>query len=222
MKNIIIKIKKLWVVCLLPAAILTGCNLFGLDVQQSYDYDYSAGMRSNELHCTVWEFLQARKTDYRIFLEGIEYAGLQNMYNEPNATYIVLRNSVFTNTTTGFFLYNPLINVDGAQYTPNTLLDYPKETVRQLLLYHIVKGAWTWSNLPFGPTWYPTYANGETAFVNMFVAKTVPPNIQFNNFPGHYVQGKTARTTNLKASNGSYVHVLDDAYLMQPSIDLLK
>ena len=221
MKNIIRKIKKIIVVCLLPATVLTGCNLFGLDIQQSYDYDYDAGMRSNELNCTVWEFLQQRSTDYRIFLEGIEYAGLQSMYNERNATYIVLRNSVFTNTTTGFFLMNQLINVDGSVYTPNTLTDYPKEQVRQLLLYHIVKGAWTWSNLPDGPTWYPTYADGETAFLNMFMAKRVPPNIVFNSFPGHYVQDKTARTTNLKAGNGSYVHVLDDAYMQQPTPDVL-
>lgn len=221
MKNIFLAIKKLLVVCLLPATVLTGCNLFGLDMQQSYDYDYDAGMRSNELNCTVLEFLQQRATDYRIFLEGIAYVGLENMYNERNATYIVLRNSVFTNTTTGFFLWNQLVNVDGAYYTPNTLTDYPKETVRQLLLYHIVKGAWSWHNLPYGPTWYPTYADGETAFINMYMAKRVPPNIEFNSFPGHYVIGKTARTTNLKASNGSYVHVLDDAYMQQPTPDVL-
>lgn len=222
MKNIIIEIKIIIVVCLLPMAILTGCNIFGLDLQKSYDYDYDAGIRSNELNCTAWEFLQERRSDYRIFLEGIEYAGLESMYNERNATYIVLRNSVFTNTTTGYFLRHGIINVSGDWYTPNTLMDYPKDEVRQMLLYHIVKGTWTWSNLPDGPTWYPTYADGETAYVNMFMAKRVPPNIEFNNFPGHYVTGKVARTSNLKASNGSYVHVLDDHSLEQPSIDLLR
>jgi len=231
MKNIINKIKRIIVVCLFPATMLTGCNLFGLDVQQSFEYDYDAGIRSNELNCTVWEFLEARRSDFRLFMEGIEYVGMEHLYNEPNVTYIVLRNNAFTNAAAsdaasnpgpGFFYKYPLRNTNGVLYFPSTLRDYPKETVRQLLLYHIVKGTWSWSNLPAEPTWYPTYADGETAFMNLYLSKSSPPNIRFNDFPSHFVTGITARTTNLKASSGAYVHVLENRCLDQPSLDALK
>lgn len=231
MKNIVNKIKRIIIVCLLPATMLAGCNLFGLDVQESFEYDYDAGIRSNELNCTVWEFLEARRSDFRIFMEGIEYVGLEHMYNESNATYIVLRNNAFTNVNAsdaasnpgpGFFPKYPLINQNGETYIPTSLMDYPKETVRQLLLYHIAKGAWSWPNLPAAPTWYPTYAAGETAYMNLYLSKTSPPNIRFNDFPGHFLTGITARTTNLKASSGAYVHVLEYKCLAQPSLDDLK
>jgi hypothetical protein len=42
------------------------------------------------------------------------------------------------------------------------------------------------------------------------------PTIGFNDFPTHYVTGLRARTTNLKSTSGSFVHVLD-AYLNYPT-----
>ena len=231
MKNIVNNIKRIIVVCLLPATMFAGCNLFGLDVQQSFEYDYEAGIKSNELNCTVWEFLEARRSDFRLFMEGIEYVGLEQMYNESDATYIVLRNNAFTNVNTstaasnpgpGFFVKYPLLGQNGEWYTPTSLRDYPKETVRQLLLYHIVKGAWSWPNLPASPTWYPTYADGETAFLNLYLSKSSPPNVRFNDVPGMLPAGITARTTNLKASSGAYVHVLEYRCLDQPPLELLK
>ena len=231
MKNFIKIIKRFLVVCLIPTTMLTGCNIFGLDVQESFKYDNEAGVKSNELNCTVWEFLTERRADFRILMEGIEYVGMENMYNESDATYILLRNNCFTNTSInssnggpGFFTRNRLTNNDGIVYTPTTLRDYPKEQVRQLLLYHIVKGAWTWSNLPAGPTWYPTYAEGETAFMNLYLSKTSPPNIRFNDFVGHYVTGSQAiaRTTNLKAISGAYIHVIENKYMEQPTLEVLS
>ncbi|MDR2148650.1 MAG: fasciclin domain-containing protein [Tannerella sp.] len=235
MKNIVKAINKIIFACLLPAVMLTGCNLFGLDLQESFDYDYEAGMASNEINSTVLEFLQDRSADFRLFLEGIEYAGLEEMYNESDATYIVLRNNAFTQFTaatpelsTGYFYRNQLINADGVQFRPTSLRQYPKEQVRQFLLYHIVKGAWSWPNLTFAPTWYPTYADGETAYVNLYIEKWneagtgVLNNIVFNNYVGHYARFITARTSNLKASSGAYVHVIENRYLEQPTLDQLR
>lgn len=234
MKSIVNTVKRILVACLLSATVLTGCNLLGLDYQESFEYDYDAGMRSNELNCSVMKFLQDRSGDFRIFLEGIEYAGLQGMYNEPNATYIVLRNNAFTNynstdpsLSTGYFARHQLININGQVYRPTSLRDYPKEQVRQFLLYHIAKGAWTWSNLTYSPAWFPTYADGETAYLNMYIEKVNDAGnllnaVVFNNFVGHYAPLISARTSNLKASSGAYVHVVENRYMEQPTLDQMR
>jgi len=224
MKNIVKTITRIAVVYVLTTTMLTGCRIFGLEMQESYDYDYSAGMRNNQMNCTVWEFLLTHRSDFDYFVSAIEYAGMQNMYNDPNATYVVLRNNCFTSSTNGFFVLNYLFDADGVVYTPSTVRDYPIDVIRQLLLYHIVEGLWTHTNLPPGPTWYHSYADGETAYVNLYMSKSSPPNIRFNDFVGHYVTGSTcvARTTNLQATSGAYMHILNDFYMQQPTLDQLR
>jgi len=93
--------------------------------------------------------------------------------------------------------------------------------VKELLLYHIVKGAYTWGNLPASPTWFDTYATADTAKVNLYLLKDRNANIVFNNFAGHYKTEIKARTTNLKTSDGSYMHVLE-SWLNRPTRDQLK
>jgi hypothetical protein len=201
---------------IIPAFIVTGCELAGLDLQEKYDYDENAGLTSNELNKTVWEFLNSRKDAFSLMIEGIEYAGLTDMYNEPNSTYMAL-----TDNAIMVYSYRHPLTVD-----PNTgevtsyavsLTQLPVEQVREFLLYHIVKGAYSWHNLPPVQTWYDSYASGETAKVNLYLAKNDrSPAVTFNNFPSHYIANLRARSSNLKASNGSYVHVMD-GYLERPT-----
>lgn len=196
----------------------TGCELAGLELQQPYEYDYNAGMYSNETHKTAWEFIQSRPDLFSIMQEGIEYAGLQDTFNMSGCTYILLTNTAFEEGTKGYFVKHTYPDPNDATkiITPNTLVLYSVQQVRELLLYHIVKGAWTWSNLPSFSTWYDTYANADTAKLNMYLSKERNPNIVFNNFEGHYVTSQKARTTNLKTSNGSYMHVLE-AWMERPT-----
>lgn len=201
-------------IALITMCVVTGCELAGLDLQEKYDYDDKAGIRSNELNKTVYEFLNSRTDAFSLLLEGIEYAEISDMYNEPNSTYMALTNTAITS----YFARNPLPDPNtGLPTLAVSLQQYPKEKVKELLLYHIAKGAYTWSNLPPVQTWYDTYASADTAKVNMYLAKNDrSPTISFNDFPSHYTPGIRARTTNLKASNGSYVHVLD-SYLNYPT-----
>jgi hypothetical protein len=217
------------VAVLMPMFIITGCELAGLDLQEKYEYDENAGKRSNVLNKTVWEFLNARSDIFSLMVEGIHYAELTEEYNKPNSTYMAL-----TNEALGvYFLRYRFVNPNWIKGDPTTgdslllpavtLTQYPKEQVRELLLYHIVKGAYSWHNLPPVQTWYDTYASADTAKVSLYLAKNGrEPTIGFNNFPGHYFpEVLTATSTNLKSTSGSFVHAMD-AFLDYPTRQALE
>jgi len=206
--------------------VMAGCELLGLELQTPYEYDYEAGQYNNQINMTAWEFIQSRPDLFSVLQEGIEYAGLQEMFSKPNCTYLLLTNRAFNSTTEADYSYfmthtfpdpnDPLVMI-----TPESLELYPVEQVKELLLYHIVKGEWTWSNLPASPTWYDTQATADTAKINMYLLKDRNPNIVFNNFEGHYKEVIKARTTNLRTNNKSYLHVLE-SWMDRPTKDQLK
>jgi uncharacterized surface protein with fasciclin (FAS1) repeats len=229
----ILHFNKYFIAIIAASAFLAGCELFGLELQQKYDYDEKAGILSNELNMTPWELIESRQDFFSILKEGIEHAGLQHMYNEPNSTYILLANNAFASTNAtdlSYFYVHQLVNPEydpddpskGGQFLmAQSLMQFPKEQIREMLLYHIVKGTWTWSNLPPQPTWYSTHATADTAKVNLYLMKNDrSPTIGFNDFSGHYKLNIRARTTNLKALNGSYVHVVE-SWLNYPTKEAL-
>lgn len=227
--------KHLTLLIILGAAIaLNGCELAGLELQRKYDYDENAGMYSNELKMTTMEFIRSRPDLFSILEEGIVYAGIESSFSLPACTYMLPTNTAFSSTTAAdlsYFQTHRLPNLDYDPLDPETgdstlvalsLTQFPTEQVKQLLLYHIAKGEWTWSNLPAEPTWYDTQAAGDTAKVNLYLMKNSrSPTIAFNDFDTHYKFPVVARTTNLRASNSSYVHVLD-SWLLIPTRSTLR
>lgn len=225
-------IKRLLIAAVVPLFLLSGCELAGLELQKKYDYDANAGILSNELNMTVWEFVNSRPDLFSIFIEAVQHAGLEDRYNQPNSTYLVLANAAFNaNVETSYFRRNQLPNpnfdpndsIANPRFSPPFSIDQlPKEKVKEMLLYHIVKGTWSWDNLPAVPTWYDTYATADTAKVNLYLMKNDrSPTIGFNSFPTHYLNPVRARTTNLKANNGSFVHVLE-FYMDYPTREALQ
>lgn len=208
------------------SAMLAGCNLLGLDLQQPYKYDYEIGMFSNETKMTAWEFIQSRTDLFSLLIEGIQYAGIEDNFKQKDCTYLLLTNTALLSTSSTDFSYFRMHqladpNIPGAFVVPESLTQYTVDQVKELLLYHTVKGAYTWSNIPASPTWYDTFATADTAKVNMYLLKDRNPNILFNNFTGHYKTAITARTTNLKTSDGSYMHVLE-SWLDRPTRNQMK
>lgn len=208
------------------SAFLAGCNLLGLDLQQPYEYDYEIGMFNNETNMTTMEFIQSRTDLFSLLIEGITYAGLESQFDQKDCTFLLLGNKAFNSATATDLSYFsthllPDPNIPGAFVTPESLTQYPVAQVKELLLYHIVKGTHTWSNLPATPTWYDTFAPADTAKVNLYLAKERNTTIVFNNFAGHYKASIKARTTNLKTIDGSYMHILE-SWLDRPTMDQLK
>lgn len=212
-----LKYYKTALVLLLCPFFLTSCELFGLDYQDSYNYDYNAGMPSNKVNMSAFEFIQSRNDLFSILEEAILYAGVENEFKRSGMTYLLLTDQAFNSTTTddqSYFQTHQITYTDETtgelvSYAPNSMTVYPKEQVKEFLLYHIVKGAYTFTNMPIEPTWFETLSTDPAQKVNMYILKDRNPNIVFNNFDGHYKSTIKPRTSNLYNSDGSYMHVLD-------------
>jgi uncharacterized surface protein with fasciclin (FAS1) repeats len=219
--------KTILAVCILPLA-LTSCEAFGLDFQEPYEFDYEAGMPDNNVHMSTYEFIQSRTDIFSLLLDAINYAELQDEFRKGGNTYLLPTNTAFNSETESDLSYFQTHKVsyydeEGdsiAYYAPASMTVYPREQVKEFLLYHIVKGKYTHTNLPAEPTWFETFATADTAKVNMYILKDRNPNIVFNNFDGHFKSSVKPRTSNLYSSDGSYIHVLD-SWLDRPTKNIL-
>ena len=204
-------------------------ELLGLDYQDSYDYDYSAGMPSNKIDMSAFEFIKSRTDIFSLLEEAILYAGVENEFKQSGVTYLLPTNTAFnseTSTDLSYFQTHQLTYIDEetgelVSYAPISMTAYPKEQVKEFLLYHIVKGKYTFTNLPAEPTWFETVATADTAKINMYLLKDRNPNIVFNNFDGHYKSSIKPRTSNLYNADGSYMHVMD-SWLDRPTKEQLN
>ena len=208
---------------------IASCELLGLDYQDSYDYDYSAGMPSNKIDMSAFEFIKSRTDIFSLLEEAILYAGVENEFKQSGVTYLLPTNTAFnseTSTDLSYFQTHQLTYIDEetgelVSYAPIRMTAYPKEQVKEFLLYHIVKGKYTFTNLPAEPTWFETVATADTAKINMYLLKDRNPNIVFNNFDGHYKSSIKPRTSNLYNADGSYMHVMD-SWLDRPTKEQLN
>ena len=208
---------------------IASCELLGLDYQDSYDYDYNAGMPSNKIDMSAFEFIKSRTDIFSLLEEAILYAGVENEFKQSGVTYLLPTNTAFnseTSTDLSYFQTHQLTYIDEetgelVSYAPISMTAYPKEQVKEFLLYHIVKGKYTFTNLPAEPTWFETVATADTAKINMDLLKDRNPNIVFNNFDGHYKSSIKPRTSNLYNADGSYMHVMD-SWLDRPTKEQLN
>lgn len=209
--------------------LIASCELLGLDYQDSYDYDYNAGMPSNKIDMSAFEFIKSRTDIFSLLEEAILYAGVENEFKQSGMTYLLPTNTAFnseTSTDLSYFQTHQLTYIDEetgelVSYAPISMTAYPKEQVKEFLLYHIVKGKYTFTNLPAEPTWLETVATADTAKINMYLLKDRNPNIVFNNFDGHYKSSIKPRTSNLYNADGSYMHVMD-SWLDRPTKEQLN
>ena len=209
--------------------LIASCELLGLDYQDSYDYDYNAGMPSNKIDMSAFEFIKSRTDIFSLLEEAILYAGVENEFKQSGMTYLLPTNTAFnseTSTDLSYFQTHQLTYIDEetgelVSYAPISMTAYPKEQVKEFLLYHIVKGKYTFTNLPAEPTWFETVATADTAKINMYLLKDCNPNIVFNNFDGHYKSSIKPRTSNLYNADGSYMHVMD-SWLDRPTKEQLN
>ena len=208
---------------------IASCELLGLDYQDSYDYDYSAGMPSNKIDMSAFEFIKSRTDIFSLLEEAILYAGVENEFKQSGVTYLLPTNTAFnseTSTDLSYFQTHQITYIyqesgEVVSYATISMTAYPKEQVKEFLLYHIVKGKYTFTNLPAEPTWFETVATADTAKINMYLLKDRNPNIVFNNFDGHYKSSIKPRTSNLYNADGSYMHVMD-SWLDRPTKEQLN
>lgn len=67
---------------------LSSCTLFDLDFQSNEEYE--AKKADNKVNMTIWEFIQSRPDIFSSLIEGIQYAGIEDLYKEAGNTHILL------------------------------------------------------------------------------------------------------------------------------------
>lgn len=210
-------------VMVLSALSLTSCELFGLDLQRSYEYDAEKGLYDNQLKMNAWEFIHNRRDIFSSLIDAVAYAEIDTtIFNRPNQTLLLVTNAGLTTAADSYWLRHKL-DLDGDsifETTPISWDVYPKEQVRDLILYHIVKGAFSYNELVDATkgtmSFFPTNSTRADGFVALEVKKEAALSIYFNNFASHYTVNLKARTNNLQVPNGTYIHVMDK-YLEYPS-----
>ena len=100
------KIKGLkWIVTMSITLTLTGCEFFGLDMQESYEYDYKAGIPDNNVHMNAWDFIQSRLDIFSLLKDAVKYADMEETFQSEDCTYLLPTNTAFTATgnSLGYF-----------------------------------------------------------------------------------------------------------------------
>lgn len=148
MKKINLIIGKI-VALLFVSALTTGCTLMGLDMQE--DYNRTPHTLDPHINKTAWEFIKERaisgdKTFERL-MAGIEYSEIDTLeYMKPGRTFIVLNKDAVsvTNKAPNGVWQNFLIGNKAA----TAWTAYPKEFVKNYLLYLIIEGEHNHYTLP--------------------------------------------------------------------------
>ena len=180
---------------LIAGAILTGCNLFGFELQKDYDYEHTG--YNSKIGTDAYTFMQSRPDLFSDMLDAIDYVKdvdpeIVELYKRPGNTYLLLINDALTDVSS----YNAwtMINKVSSPNAPNwadrlyygtSLKQYPKQQVINLLRYHIVKGELGNATIKSTPTWYDTYASGDSSKVNIYLWPDREAYVQLNDYAGH-------------------------------------
>lgn len=141
----------------LTVLALTGCNL---DLQK--DYDYKPSVEDPHVNVTAWEYFQDNKNTFSELIQAIEYTGLKDYYTQTDNkyTYLALNNA-------GMQAYR-----ENAFPGVASITDCKMETVRDMLLYHIVDGEYSsYGQLQVEPMFVLTMLKGEKGLMTMSVWK---------------------------------------------------
>ena len=77
------------------SSIFSSCNLFGLDLQKDFEYEYSPVELTVDM--SAYAFIESRKNmDMSLLYDAITLAGYQQEYEIDDRTFIILNDVAFT------------------------------------------------------------------------------------------------------------------------------
>jgi len=144
-------------VMLLFVSITSSCDL---DLQT--DYDYKDSVLDPQINMTAWEFLQERQDIFSTLTEAIEYAEVKEYYTQTDKKYTFL---ALNNSAMRLYMMD---RFPGA----TSITECDKDQVKDLLLYHIVEGAYSaYGGLMVEPMFVLTKLKGEKGLMTMLTRK---------------------------------------------------
>lgn len=206
-------------------SVTGACSIGELDFQKNEKYE--AQEVNNSINMTVWEFIQSRSDIFSTLIEGITYAGIEDLYKEPGNTHILLTNTALSSGEYAYWAQNKVLLPGRPDPLEASAWEqYSKEEVKELLSYHILKGEWSYHNLSSEVNWVETYGEGshtytkngetlrgDTAIMDIHCGFDRNLPMQLNNYSWNFrgelaASAASTRTTNIHAKNG-YIHVSD-------------
>lgn len=220
----------------------TGCS----KLQKGFVYKHS--YYDTNLNMSVMDFMKSRPDLFSSMLAAIDYVDkdpaykdVKAMYSSTGNTFLLLTNTALSalDNPASYWVLNPVMIADSAD--PNILTlqrgtdwsQYNRDTVANLLRYHVLKGIQTYSTLTSTPRWVQTMAysaTSDTSLVYLYLQDVREANMLFNNYAvGIPISYKgvaisyaaiAPRTPDLHATNG-VVQVMDK-WLIQPTRDIIN
>lgn len=204
------------------ATVGSGCKkMFGLELQENWDFE--PVVLDPHIQKNAWQFLKERAlgsdpkdTIFKRMYDGIIYSGIDTtLYEQPNKTFIFLHHDairrISSNKITTDCYWGYYKTPSGK--TGDAWQDYPKEQVKNWLLYLIADGNHTFGtvgpNIVETTTLLPPNTDPKNPESKIYFNVQNDQNMKFriNNFIGtkRYTE---ARTAGIIATNGP-VHVVD-------------
>lgn len=239
------KINKLFIVLgsMLCWLAFAGCD----KLQKGYDYEHS--YYNNELNMSVMDFMKSRQDMFSGMLSAIEYVDkdpaykdVKQLYSSTGNTFLLLHNNALTNLedANSYWSLNKVMGPDPNNPSQTISMkgsdwsQYNRDTIANLLRYHVLKGTHTYATLNSVPKWVETFAlsqANDSAKVFVYLENVREANLRINNYVGVPTVYKgtsigsnwvniAPRTPDLHATNG-IVHVMN-RWLFQPTRDAIK
>lgn len=199
----------------------SGCKkLLGLERQKNWNFE--PVVLDPHINRTAWQFLKDYATGptrqdsvfYRMY-QAIVYSGIDsNLYLQKNKTFIFLHNDAVyrlaSNKITAdcYFGYHKIGTATGTRWE-----DYPKDSVKNWLLYLIAEGDHNFGSVGPTPvkakTLQPpnTYANNPESVIYFSLVNDQNMKFRINDFIGSKVMTQT-RAAGFISTNGP-VHIVD-------------
>ena len=219
------QIKRLFVyVALLicVAAIFTSCKKF-IGLERQTDWNFTPVTLDPHIKMSAWDYLKQRAlgsnpndTIFKRMYQGIIYSGIDtNEYSKPNRTFVFLHNDAIyrlsSNKITSdcyWGFYKTAAGKTGLSWN-----DYPKDSVKNWLLYLISEGDYTFETLKPTITEVTTLLPKNTnpsnpeSIITFNINNAADYKLLINSYVGssHPV---TVRTAGILATNGP-IQVID-------------
>lgn len=175
--------------------LFSSCNLFGLDLQKDFEYEYSPVELTMDM--SAYAFIESRKNmDMSLLFDAINLAGYQQEYETEGRTFIVLNDVAFTS-------YLKDQHYSGLQAMKI-------EDIKTLLNSYIIKGRYHSLDLTTTPVKVETMNPNTTMYLSLRAQNNDAQNkfeVRINEVVN---SGKIVSvvTSNLQPTNG-IMHVVD-------------
>jgi len=204
------------------AFLITGCKKF-MGLERQTDWHFTPVTLDPHINMTAWDYLKQRAlgtnpndTIFKRMYQGIIYSGIDTAeYTKPNRTFVFLHNDAIyrlsSNKITAdcyWGFYKTSSGKTGLSWT-----DYPRDSVKNWLLYLIAEGNYTFETLKPTitevTTLLPKNANASNpeSIITFNIDNTANYKLMINDYVGssHPV---TVRTAGIIATNGP-IQVVD-------------